>query len=190
VFLSIELPEALRRRVALISERIVGLVPQAQNRLHLTVCFIGDVSTNELDRLLRIKKKIEVPEFDVELGKLTAIDLLHSRCWCIEVFPLGQMRVLNSLARKLLIGHGFGVEQVNYYPHITIGWPKAGEDTVEFDQSLVTKLCGVSFAVREVGIFESQSRDGSKVYEKRGGFGLLEDTQDKAIRKFDLGLDR
>lgn len=151
-FIAIELPEEVRRdlnaiqkeiqsRVGESSRKAVRWVPSAN--IHLTLKFLGEVSTTNLDRLTDVlqAEAARHPSFQIQFGGLGAFPNVRRPrvIWVGSQAPLE----LNNLQKGIDQGThilGYPSEDRPFSPHLTLG--RISQNARSEDIALVSNILG------------------------------------------------
>ncbi|MCB0167235.1 MAG: RNA 2',3'-cyclic phosphodiesterase, partial [Anaerolineae bacterium] len=172
-FIAIELPDEARRAVTHVQNRLKGLAPPhtvrwtASQNIHLTLYFLGDVQTGELDKVNdALQTSTETARsFSLTLSELGCFpNLRRPRILWIGVHgdtkPL--IALHHRLGTALQTAINFTPESRPYAPHLTIGRVNSGvparhvqqlSQTLETEQA-VGRL--VTFEVDYISLIKSE----------------------------------
>ena len=171
--LSSEIQERLDEVISQLKERLpdisVRWVP-AQN-IHLTLKFLGDVSTSNLEMLYEIIKReaIKQPSFELSVGNLGAFpSVKRPRVVWVGIEAPSELYALQRGIENEFAHLGYAREKRSFSPHLTIGRVSRNANSSEVRElSNVLSNCKVGFLgatrVSEVYLYRSDLRpDGAK----------------------------
>ncbi len=136
-----------------------------EQRLHLTLKFLGDVSDDKVDKIVDCLSKISFRSFSVSLSQLGLFpsESYFRVLWVglepKEVICSLQNQIDNSL--KCLFD-----KETGFQPHITLArikFVKNKEQFIDFIKSL--KIKPISFEVHEFKLVKSTLQKGGSLYE-------------------------
>jgi len=173
-FLGIGLPTDVRDAIASVTEQVRGLHAPvawtAPKNLHITMDFLGEVST---DRLALVERPMRDVASRTGPFSLTAEGggafpgTRNPRVfWVGFLEPLELVRQLQQNMGDALSGAGFPVEDRPFHPHITVGRTR-GTLPPAWGDRFVHALSGKRFGIVPVSsftLFESRLGPGGAVY--------------------------
>ena len=175
-FVACELPREIRSEIGQIQEdlkhRRLRLKWVRPENLHLTLKFLGDVSTGQIDTIVAAIEKVARAFMPISLaakGIGVFPGIRRPRVLWVGIggqFPqLGQLQatVADELARA-----GFPAEKRPYKGHLTIGRIKTAVDPRQLAAALTeyADFETTAFTVDEVVLFRSQLRPDGPVYTR------------------------
>lgn len=95
-----------------------------EEKLHVTLCFLGDIAADRVDGLLRevAKRTPAVAPFDLELGRVHAFPSPRRfRVVALELGPLPPLQQLAAAVTDGVIAAGLPVEKRPFRAHLTLG---------------------------------------------------------------------
>ena len=120
VFVAIKPDRHSRRQIQQIQDDYCQLGHRVHiDDLHITLAFIGDVSTEQVQALQHIMAGISVKPFSVHLNRLN----YWENNGILSLIPDHMPSSLGLLQQKLQQGlgdNGFFVEKRKYFPHVTL----------------------------------------------------------------------
>ena len=122
MFVAIDLPEAIRRRLArLVADVPKGVRPVRPEQLHLTLHFLGDVADGPRAQLAAALTAVCPPAFTIDLG---GPGRFPSRgrptvAW-MGVAENEQLASLHAAVGEVIAACGLPVEQRPFTPHVTL----------------------------------------------------------------------
>jgi len=122
LFIAVDLPERIRDDISSIYEAIPGAKWTEDAQLHLTLRFIGDVSSETAERVQSALKSIHAPSFT---KNLKGVGFFPPRktprvLWCGIAPNEELMRLQNRIERTLVAAAGVNQEDRKFSPHITV----------------------------------------------------------------------
>lgn len=119
-FLALDLPEALRREVTWLQAGLEAGRPVEEDNLHLTLCFLGDISEPQARDVAEALAGLDAPP--VELA-LRGVDLPGGRAptllW-IGAEPSAALVALQAKCARLVRAAGVPLERRRFRPHVTL----------------------------------------------------------------------
>lgn len=165
LFLAVPLADETRDAIEAWLPRLPGRAVPPRN-WHLTLRFLGDVSDQQRDGLVRVLE-------DTELG--APIRLVFDRLGAFprdnraRVLWLGieegapQLVELAARVEECVRGVGFTAEDKPFVPHLTLSRLKPPQNLAPLIQS--STRCGVEMMAREVVLYRSVLGEGAARYE-------------------------
>ncbi len=149
---------------------------KSQNNLHLTLKFLGEVSTEQLPVIHDTVRTIcsSRKAFSLAISNLWSFDGKDS----IRVLWLGltgDLDLLQSLQNKIdtdLQPLGFAAEKRGFAPHVTIGQDIVFKSDLAQIQAELGEIELKSQPIRSLYLFESQEVAGKRVYTKIAEYPL------------------
>ena len=182
LFLGIDLPEALARAAADMTDRVRARVdrdaPQARLRwvpadnLHVTVWFLGELREPAIDPLVAaLTRGLEVPSFDLRVAGSGAFPPSGAPRVLWLGLPSGREGLIeiHDRLRPVLEPLGFTPEERSYEPHLTIARVK---DISRPDAATVRRILAETaadagqFRVEAVTLFRSRTSPHGAQYER------------------------
>jgi 2'-5' RNA ligase len=166
IFIALLFPDSIKKEIFKEIEKLSENYPgnyTSYDNLHLTLHYIGEVSSSKLSEIKEAIKSIEFPSFAFETSRFGAFKnrdikrLIHLKIKDNHTLKLLHLRVINAL--KLI---GVKIESENFTPHITLG------RKVEIALDDVNNLPNKSLKIEasRVSIMESKRVNGILVYEE------------------------
>lgn len=157
IFFGIRPPKDIVTQVQDLSEALEGVHWQKEEQLHITVCYVGDVSGWQLERIVSGLDYLDVNPFYVSLEGVNWFDggegIAH--LWA-GVEPDSSMRLLHSEVRDKLRSFDVDVEHQLYLPHLTVArLDRSFLDTMSEYVERRSSFHSDAFAVGEVWLCES-----------------------------------
>jgi len=177
-FIAVEIPAGIQRIIACSTAPLQKVLPKplirwvAPQNVHLTLKFLGEISSANLERLAEaLKMEVVVHEtFSMSIGGLGAFPTLSRArvIWIGLDAPVALMTLLHNL-EAVTAGLGYAPENRPFSPHLTIG--RVGQHVSGTDlQHIRAALEGTTIGslgvvlVDAVCIFNSDLQPGGSVY--------------------------
>ena len=174
--LSLQVKQKLDQVARQLQQKLAGLpvrwVPVTN--IHLTLCFLGDVSTTNLPMVISElqSETSQHPPFEMVVGELGAFpNAIHPRVvWIGVQFPPVLAALQSGLAARMK-RLGYTNEERGFTPHLTLGRvsrtaaPGDVRRIGEFIQKVEVGQLGV-VAVQEILLFRSDLTPTGAVYER------------------------
>lgn len=170
LFVAVELPGELRSLIGKLMSRLMGREPGAkwvaEENLHITLRFIGEVGEADAEDIRRALAGVRAEAFTVSVGELGGFPLGARRYRVIWLGVSQGAGELARLAREVNRALEFlGPERGEFHPHITLARARRGR---ELPRSL---LSGVnppefSFRVRAFSLMRSTLRPEGPLYQR------------------------
>ncbi|WP_412536380.1 RNA 2',3'-cyclic phosphodiesterase [Marinobacter sp. MIT932201] len=154
--------------------RVDGVHWQAGSELHITVCYVGEVSDKDVDRLRSSLGRISIAPFRVAVKGMGVFD---SEGGAVHLWaglqPRAELEALHTLVKRQVEALGINIAHFRYQPHITLARlasSAAGsvDDFLESNRDLCTR----SFEVSEIGLFRSIPGKFKSIYHCLDTFPL------------------
>jgi 2'-5' RNA ligase len=122
LFLALELPGALTRTLAALDPHIPGLRWLPAKSLHLTLAFLGDVDTEEMEELVQTLSGIETKPFELSLRGLGRFGRGGRPVIVVAEIdqPPPALFALWSDVQKVASSVGLPTDSRPFHPHITL----------------------------------------------------------------------
>lgn len=121
LFLGLALPEPVRERLLQWTADIAGARWQRRDQLHLTLCFLGEVTPERVPAVFRALDGLDVPAFDLELSGVSCFgDPQQPRTLWAGAGPEDSLRALHEALCQRLEHAGFRMEARRFHPHVTL----------------------------------------------------------------------
>lgn len=180
VFLAIDLPANIKKMVAKIilplrkSKHLQTIKWTKIKNLHLTVCFLGDITNSQYQRInenlytaLKTIKPFDIQFIGLELfpsnKKPLAIILKPKPQTCLDK--------LEVLTKKEIASCEVATERRKFKPHVTIGRCKIPHKIAESTCKKI-KLPTIHFQVTALKLFQSTLQTGGSVYTPIATYSL------------------
>ncbi len=171
LFIAIELPSELRRRLAKLMNHYQNLIQgkwvELAN-LHITFTFIGEVSPNKINDLkAKLKQSIySFPTFSLQTTNLITLPPQNARLLAVGInFPLVYKKMQNQIFNNL---KKLNLNIQNHDPHITLVRFKNPCRNLKFDYQLPPS----SFKVQSLTLMTSTLTNDGPIYKPLEGLKL------------------
>ncbi len=146
------------------SEAKVGWV--TPNQLHLTLKFLGEVSEDKIEKVVKELDKIEFQKFELKITNFGVFpDYNYVRILWVDTEPIRYILELKTKVEKSLLDF-FPKEDKRFLPHITIGRVKFVKDGIGFVKRLKdVKILEKSFIVNNFKLYKSNLTSDGPIYE-------------------------
>ena len=171
LFVAVYLPTDLQEVVWRAGDKIRGeWRREPQEKLHITLKFLGGVPDERLGELDRVLRSIKHPTFYVEVKGVGAFpSWSNPRVLWVGAHSKGLFS-LQSLVEEKVFQLGIPREWREFVPHITLGRAKGRVDVSGF-RKLEGKYFG-TFQVREFSLVKSTLTPSGSIYEVIRSYGL------------------
>ena len=180
VFISIELPEQIRKEISKEFEKLEnsGFVAGNfvnKNNIHLTLKFLGNISEEQVEKIKKKLSDISFPKFEVKIGD---IGFFPSEQY-VRIIWVGlladELKKLKEIIDKNLLEIGINSDGREFSSHITVARIKKINNKDNFLKKIKElKLKKMSFTVEKVALMKSElTRDGPN-YKTLGELNLKE----------------
>ena len=149
-------------------EAVSGNFTRISN-LHLTVAFLGEVSSDRLQDIRKIMNQTAfgIDVFEMEIGGLGKfINEGEFLYWC----GIRENETLDKLQQSLIQGlkaNEFSVDDKPFKPHITLG--RRCRMNSNFDEKEFANMIGpIRMKVTTINLMKSEYREGSLTYSNLG----------------------
>lgn len=124
LFFSIEFSESVKDTLCEAIERIRTCCEQGsfttRDNLHLTLVFLGEVSSSALPTLKEAMEEVNIASFPLQIGGIGCFRQRSGSLYWAGVEVSDPLCSLYELLRSALIKRGFAIEKRDYRPHITL----------------------------------------------------------------------
>ncbi len=165
LFVALELPEAVRSRLALLQGGVPGARWSTDEQLHLTLRFIGEVPENVANDIDDALTEIRAPGFTLELAGVGEFGSKKPRALWAGVRPNESLLHLQKKVESALQRIGLAAEERKFSPHVTLARLKAApqEKVVQF-LTHHALFSSAPFEVSRFVLFSSHLGSGGSVY--------------------------
>ena len=174
LFVAIELPDAVRARLARMCAGVPGARWAAPENMHLTLRFIGEVEEPLVEELVDSLAHVRAPVFELFVETLGAFDAggpPHT-LWA-GVRPDERLHRLQAKIERATVGCGLKPEGRRYTPHVTLARLK-GTTTEAVVQFLAANqpLREGPFPISEFAMFSSFLGRSGAIHQVEAVFAL------------------
>ena len=121
LFVGIEIPEELRRRMAMLATPIDGARWVPEENLHITLRFIGEVPEDVAEDLAEALHDVKVPPFSVSIAGAGHFESRKRvRTLWLDVEKNEALQALHDRIDSRLVRSGLAPEGRRYKPHVTL----------------------------------------------------------------------
>ena len=150
-FLAFDLEnENVRKRLAAVQKLLVQTdadlkLVEPQN-IHMTIRFLGDITSNMVEKVFEEMQKVQFAPFDVQISSLGVFpDLRYPRVvWAGMTEGADQLKNVFSQLEPRLRGLGFTPDPKGFSPHLTFARVKSGKNKAQLAE-FVTKNASYDF---------------------------------------------
>ncbi|MGZ8847378.1 MAG: RNA 2',3'-cyclic phosphodiesterase [Pyrinomonadaceae bacterium] len=174
LFIAIELPHHLRRKIKAHIDRLRSALPDVraswtrEDNIHLTLKFLGDVPVNQIESLAQalMRAATQTPDFDLVIRDCGSFPTRGKPkvLWIGIDDPSSNLPKLQAAVEDECAKAGFDRDQRSFHPHLTIARlrnPKGARSLAELHQEIGFEP--VSVSVSEVCLIRSElSSAGSR----------------------------
>ncbi|MBE9548460.1 MAG: RNA 2',3'-cyclic phosphodiesterase [Proteobacteria bacterium] len=135
---------------------------EAENNRHLTLAFIGNKPTTEVENLLRSFNEIYQQEthFKYRLATLTLFPEPTSRTIALVAEPSEALDRLFQITRRFLQRHKVELDLKAFRPHITLGKIAKGKHL----KTNVYQPAGINLNINKISLYQSTSNVSGSIY--------------------------
>lgn len=169
-FIAVEIPEESKERLRTAQQQLKAIIPQARltdnDKLHLTIAFVGEQPDTLADNLTNIIKEAAqgVSSFTVTPAYLDGFPHLHNAhtLWIGIKGDTDKLFLLRHRIKDGLIKLGLPVDERRYTPHIAIAKLNHLRLTTPQEERLqqIMQLPVKPIQVSSIKLFESIPEDG------------------------------
>lgn len=172
LFVAIRPPEAIREALLDLMEGVPDLRWQADEQLHLTLRFIGEVEPPLAEDLALALQQIRFDRFALALDGVGKFEKRrHGALWA-GIQPKEQLKALAAKIERACQSAGLPAEQRAYHPHITLARWNGRAPGLDRFLELHGGLSSEPWQVGEFILYESRlGRDGAH-YEEVADYSL------------------
>ena len=164
LFVGLELPKQIKTQLMSLDKNLTGALWKSEEKLHLTLSFVGDIEEPVAEELMRELKFVRFPAFHLslkEIGYFEKGNVPHHLWIGVE-----ENKVLQELQEKIAaIVHKMGLDVQNkfkFHPHVTVAQLQgtaisdvmayiAANNLFHSDLFLVDSFCLFSSHAKEAG---------------------------------------
>lgn len=120
LFVALELPEAVRTRLAMLAGGVPGAKWQREGQMHLTLRFIGEVDERMAHDIDEALATVRAPGFTLELAGVGDFGGREPHALWAAVRPNDALIHLEKKVESALVRVGLEAETRKYTPHVTL----------------------------------------------------------------------
>lgn len=179
LFVGIELPEELRRRIVLIQTGVERAKWVAEENLHLTLRFIGEISGDVAADALEALTTIHAAPFPVTVDGAGHFESRKRvRALWLGIERSDALLGLRDRIESALVRAGLEPERRKYKPHITIARINNGSPGMARDWlASNTMFRAVPFTVERFILFSSHLSRDKAIYTPEAEFPLSKESE-------------
>ena len=140
-----------------------------RSNLHLTVAFLGEVSSNRIQDIMKVMNQTAIgrDSFEIEVGGLGKFIMNGEHLyWCGVRENEALVKLQHTLIQRLK-EHDFSVDDKPFRPHITLG--RRCIMTSNFDEEKFSKqIAPISMKVTTISLMRSEHKEGKLTYTTIG----------------------
>lgn len=175
-FVAIDLPDAVRSRLAGIGGGCPGARGVPEENLHVTLAFLGDVRDAALEELHDRLQAIRAAGFDLKIEGIGTFGGPRPRVLWAGIRPEPRLRELHKSVRRAVRGAGIELAHARFTPHVTIArFPSGLQAEPEGFQRFAAAHAGLSFGpvpIRSFALCESILNPGGARYTELAAYPL------------------
>jgi RNA 2',3'-cyclic 3'-phosphodiesterase len=166
LFVAVPIPEELRRRMAMLATGVQGARWSPEENMHLTLCFIGEVTEDRLPDIAIQLDRVNCAPFALRLSGAGHFETKgRVRALWIGVEGNPQLAALQERVSAALGRAGVAPDKRRFLPHVTIGRMKGvAPGAVEGWLRANTLFRAMPFTVDRFVLFRSQPGQGGSHY--------------------------
>lgn len=169
-FIALEIPEESRKELEVVQQQLQNIIPDIRitnnNKLHLTIAFIGEQPEDFKERLTAVIKEAtyNVPPFKITPAYIDGFPSLHNShtFWVGVKGDIDKLMVIRERIKDGLIRLGLDTDDRRYIPHIAIA--KVSDFHLQPDQEAqMQELMMDNFSpiqISSIKLFESIPEEG------------------------------
>ncbi|MFH0937337.1 MAG: RNA 2',3'-cyclic phosphodiesterase [Candidatus Daviesbacteria bacterium] len=169
-FIALEIPEESKKQLEIVQEKLRQLIPGIRltnnEKLHLTLAFVGEQPEEMRDKLVEVIKNAvwELKAFEVAPAYIDGFpDLHHANTFWIGVKgDIDKLFIIRERVKDGLIKLGLEVDERRYVPHIAIA--KVGNfELSPFQEAQFEKIMSEEYKPIKINclkLFESIPEEG------------------------------
>jgi 2'-5' RNA ligase len=173
LFVALEIPEAIRTRLALLEGGVPGARWAGEEQMHLTLRFIGEVDENVAHDIDDALAGIRAPAFTLELAGVGEFGGKNPRALWAGVRANDALLHLQKKIETALQRIGLPAEERKFSAHVTLARMRSAprEKVVQFLTHHALFASG-PFPVDRFVLFSSQLGSGGSVYHSERTYPL------------------
>jgi 2'-5' RNA ligase len=166
LFVGIRPPAAVRTRLLTLMGGVSRARWQAEDQLHLTIRFIGEVDRHLAQDVHAALGAVRQAPFEIALSGIGAFDRRgQAHTLWAGVAPQEPLKALNRKVDQALARVGLPPEERAYHPHITLARLPRGAGSIAALLESSGGASGRPFEVGEFRLFESRLMPDGAVYD-------------------------
>lgn len=144
-FIALEIPDQSKEELKKVQEKLKLIIPtirlSKENKLHLTIAFVGEQPESLKDRLIEAMSKAvsRIPEFEVTPAYIDAFPSLHHSphiIWSGVKGDIDKLMILRERVKDNLETLNLAMDERRFTPHITLGKVTDFEITPAIEEDL------------------------------------------------------
>jgi RNA 2',3'-cyclic 3'-phosphodiesterase len=173
LFVALRPPEPVLDQLLGLMEGLTGLRWQAEDQLHLTLRYIGEVDNRAADEVALALESVRFPGFSLALNGVGAFDKggKMNALWA-GVSPVKAVTLLHKKLDRALVSLGFPPEGRAFVPHITLARTNRAPPGLGDWMAAHGGLASAPFVVADFGLYESHLSRSGAVYEEIAAYRL------------------
>jgi RNA 2',3'-cyclic 3'-phosphodiesterase len=173
LFVAVRPPENIREQLLDLMEGVPDLRWQADEQLHLTLRFIGEVARPVAEDIAASLERIRFERFSLQLDGAGKFEKHRGGALWAGVRPKDPLKALNGKVERACQAAGLAAEQRAFHPHITLARWRGRAPGVDRFLERHGGLGSESWQVREFILYESRLGQGGAHYEAVERYGLI-----------------
>ncbi len=168
-FIAIDLPEHLKAEIFKKAENLYGKKLfygniTDKNNLHLTLRFLGEVSSDKMEEVIRKIQELKLKKFSCSTGKIGFFDdESHIRIIWIELISDEFNKIDTEISKAFV---EFPSDYGKFSPHVTMARVKSVINRKELIEELKKiNLRKINFDVNEICLMKSELRKEGQKYK-------------------------
>lgn len=165
-FITLEIPDPCREELSAVQQRLKEIIPEVRltnnEKLHLTIAFIGEQPDKLTDDLIEVIKKatLNIHPFEIAPAYIDGFPALHHAhtFWMGVRGDIGKLMVTCERIKDGLIKLGLNTDDRRYIPHIAIGKVNGNFKLRPFEEEKLQQIASYPFTpikVSSIKLFQS-----------------------------------
>ena len=165
LFVAVRPPPDVRRQLLGLMGSVRGARWQAEDQLHLTLRFIGEVDRHRAHDLHAALGAVHHPAFAIALNGLGVFDRRGGpvTLWA-GIAPQEPLKALHNKVDQACLRVGVAPDRRAYFPHITLARLGRGAGPIQPLLESAGGIAGVPFRVEEFCLYESELTPQGPIY--------------------------
>lgn len=170
-FIALEIPEESKKELDSVQERLREIIPGIRttdnNKLHLTIAFIGEQPEGIRDKLTRVIKNaaLGIPSFQITPAYVDGFPHLHQAhiFWVGVKGDIDKLMILRERIKDGLADLGLDTDDRRYVPHIAVAKINGGFHIQPDQESKLQNMMEQNFSpikITSIKLFESIPEEG------------------------------